>query len=76
MYGADNSPYTVLRSWLYRRPIPTVISFFVINIMVGGFVLLVFDQPMSKVMPKKRDSLKYLDEVWQAVTVMTTSRPQ
>lgn len=72
MYGADDSPVTVLRSWLFRRPLMTVFLFMIISIMLGGFVLLVFDKPMGRVFPKLANRLQYLDEVWQAVTVMTT----
>ena len=72
MYGADDSPVTVLRSWLYRRPIMTVFLFFLIAIMTGAFFLLVFDQPMGRVFIHKREKLSYLDEVWQAAIVMTT----
>ena len=72
MYGADDSPYTVLRSWLYRRPILTVFLFFVIAILLGSFFLWVFDQPMGRVFPEKKSRLGYMDEVWQAATVMLT----
>lgn len=75
MYGADDSPVTVLRSWLFRRPISTVFLFFLLTLMIGAFVLQIFDKPIGVVFPKKSQSLLYLDEFWQGVTVMTTSKP-